>query len=184
MRVSIHRLALAGMFPALFAAAPAAALVRAYDEAQTLPRITVVLNVDRFDEAFAVQSLAGKFWAEAGQLYDTMGLPANGGEYRADSVYVRFCLPACGEPVLQDSATILRRPRETFRAAFSRAFRRGELSHRLSSGPPGPGGLQRIGDYRYGTSYCIYGHCAPGAALGGASVCIRSRDDRTFCLRT
>jgi hypothetical protein len=184
MRVPIHWRAVAAALTTVCAAAPAAALVNAYDDAQALPPVTVVLNVDRFDEAFELQTIAEKFWAEAGQLYDGMGLSANGGEYRASSVYVRFCLPACGSPVLQDAATILRRPRETFRAAFSRAFRRGELSQRLSSGAPGPGGLQRIGDYGYGTTYCIYGECGLGGALGGTAICIRSRDARTFCLRT
>ncbi|MGH8495189.1 MAG: hypothetical protein ACREVN_03580 [Gammaproteobacteria bacterium] len=163
---------------------PAMAIMSFQDELRPLPKVVVTINADRLSEAFGVQSVAGKFWAVVGQRYDAMAEFRNvGGQFRADEVYARFCLPQCGPAVRQASAVIARRPRSTFRSAFTRAFNRGELSRQLSSGPPDPGATLIVGDYRYGTSYCIYGDCGLSQIIGaaGSSTCVTGMDGRVFC---
>lgn len=168
------------------AATPAVAIVGYQDEIEPLPKVVVNINVDRLSEAFGVLTVAEKFWAEVGQRYDGMAEFRNvGGQFRAGAVYARFCLPQCGPTVQQDSGMILRRPRETFRSAFSRAFARGELSQQLSSGSPSPGASRVVGEYRYGASFCIYGDCGLSELLGsgGSLTCSMSPDGRHYCAR-
>lgn len=184
MRTSMRTAAIFLAVIAGVAAAPAMALVSFQDEVRPLPKVVININADRLSEAFGVQSVAQKFWAEVGQRYDGMAEFRNvGGQFVASEVYARFCLPQCGPAVRQASAVIMRRPRGTFRSAFSRAYNRGELSAQLSSGSPAPGATRLVGDYRYGTSYCIYGNCglAEVIAAAGSLTCVSSMDGKTFC---
>lgn len=169
------------------AATPAVAIVNYQGDIRPLPKVVVDLNVDRLNEALGVQTVVEKFWAEVGQRYDGMAqFRGVGGEFRAGAVYARFCLPRCGPAMLQKSAVILRRPRETFRGAFSRAYASGQLSNRLSNGSPDPGASRRIGEYRNGpSSYCFYGDCGLSELLRAASTltCATAMDGSRFCAR-
>ncbi|CAN5221253.1 hypothetical protein BH24PSE2_BH24PSE2_24580 [soil metagenome] len=184
----MHR-TIQSLFTAAVAAAamtPAHALMNHQDETLTLPSVTVTINAHRLDEAFGMQTIAEKFWAEVGQRYDGMAEFRNvGGVFQADAVYARVCLPDCVTARRQPRAIIMRRPRETFRSAFSRAFARGQLSQRLAAATPLPAAARTVGDARYGESFCIYGECSTSDYVGpgGSLTCAASINGRRFCAR-